>query len=63
MFLKNGTGMEGFNEKRARSSWGYTINKRRSNMAFDNSKKVHTDKDIVFEICNSLISIQTFRKT
>lgn len=63
MFLKNGRGMEGFREKRAWSSWGRTINKRRSNTAFDKSKNVDTDKDVVCETCNSLISIQTFRKT
>lgn len=47
MFLKNDRIMEGIKEKTAQSGWGYTINKRKSNMAFDNSKKVYSDESIV----------------
>lgn len=46
MFLKNDRVMEGIKEKRAQSR-GYTINQRKVNVSFDNSKKVHTDKNMV----------------
>lgn len=49
MFLKNDRVMEGVKEKRAQSGWIYTINERKPNMSFDNSKKIDTDENIVCE--------------